>query len=537
MKIKSPAIILFILTPLIFGVFGPALGQSEATQDRTREKMRLEEDEETRALRYTEMAKKEEKRGKFSLAYGGWLTHYFDQYQNIDKNKGEDDWIETDYYLDSRLWMRLLYSREFMFYARVKNQYFWRPRVSTDYTGNGDDYQGPALDMGYVNIDLIGLRNKYLTSRDDYRAQTEYARTELARAIALKQTDVRDEVLDMTLAMLEELRYAADSQDRYKGPLLLSAGRQFFTLGRGIVYSNVHDGVQLISGVGKSMLLKTFISQSKPREDNLDYSVPNYDKENKRRFYGAELSYFKKDIAFYIYGLAQGDETDASQGPQDYNYDSQYLGAGVSGKVKDNLSYWFEAISEYGKSYTDAEKVELEKKPIDAYAFDAGAKYNFDFFTHPSLESELAYGSGDPDRSRVTNTSGGNTNGDDTNFMYYGVFNSGYALMPRLSNIWVVKLGGYIKPFEGFARIGDNIVVGSKYFYYRKDRRSGGTYDIYATEPDADIGQEIDFYIHWKMFRDLFVSARYGLFFPGKAYPIDRRDTSTSFFTKASLTF
>lgn len=510
-------------------------------QERAGERMRQEADEQTRALRYTELGKRAvvKERGKFGISYGGWLSNYFDQYNNLDKDNNAEDWIKTDDYIDARLWLRATYSREFMFYARMENLYFWRPSVAEDYTGNGDDYQGPSLDMAYLNIDLIGVKNKYFSGGNELNIEERINNIEAsARSQRLLQADIRDQVQDMMLAVLGDKEQAfAESKGKYKGPLLLSTGRQFFTLGRGITYSDVHDGIQLISGVGNSMLLKSFISQSLPHEDNLDYSVPHYDKNNKRRFYGAELSYFKKDTAFYLYGLVQQDLTDGEDPSQDYKYDSQYIGLGISGKAGKDLSYWAEVIKEYGKSYTDHTQTDMEEKNINSWSFDTGVKYDFDTFSKPTLETELAYGSGDPDRSRVTNTIGGNVNGDDTNFNYFGVFNAGYTLLPRLSNIWVGKVGAYFKPFEKMPRIGENIVVGSKYYYYRKDRKSGGIYDIYATDPSANIGQEVDFFVHWKMFKDLYMSARYGLFFPGKAYPADRRETASTVYAKTTLTF
>ena len=199
---------------------------------------------------------------------------------------------------------------------------------------------------------------------------------------------------------------------------------------------------------------------------------------------------------------------------------------GLSGKVSSSFSYWGEFIKEYGRSYADAAETSLKRCDIDAWAFDAGAKYKFDFYSHPVLEAEVAYGSGDEDRNRVTNTSGGNINGDDTNFLYFGTFNAGYALSPRLSNLYIYKVAVSFKPFEKISFIKDNIALGLKFFVYKKDKKEGGIYDIDATEPENDVGEEFDFFLHWRMRPNLYLTAKYGIFFPGDAYTIENKDSS-----------
>jgi len=60
---------------------------------------------------------------------------------------------------------------------------------------------------------------------------------------------------------------------------------------------------------------------------------------------------------------------------------------------------------------------------------------------------------------------------------------------------------------------------------------------VEASQNDKNIGQEFDFFLHWKVYNNLFFSAKYGIFFPEGAYPPEKRQPAKYFYTRLRLTF
>ena len=400
----------------------------------------------------------------WNLETGGWFTSLYVYNHDDDNNSETVDLVPNAWYQDFRLWAKLVYKQKASLYLRLKDTYVQR-EASDSYTGVGSDNSGPSLDLGYINLSLEDIINR--TSN-------------------------------------------------------LIIGRQYLSLGRAISYNDINDGIQFTANFS-NWNLKAFACQTRPYQDNLDYSVPGYDKNGERSFYAAQLDYLGiKDHILYTYFLIQRDraDEDPEDTAQEFDYNSEYYGLGATGKIFDKrIEYWAELIKETGEGYTDSSASTLTQADINAWGFDAGVKYRFDCWMHPAFDFEYAFGGGDPDRSKVDVTkSGGNTSGDDTNFLYFGGLYAGYALAPRLSNIHIYKLGTYFIPFEE-TKIGGNIICGLKYYYYVKARSQGGISDLEATESDKDIGQEIDMYAYWKATANTYLSVRGGLFFPGDAYP------------------
>jgi hypothetical protein len=426
------------------------------------ERGRLTEDELTRDMKGTEKVTAVDT--DFKLDYGGWVFFDMEKYYDVDHSRAIEDWIKNDNYTDTRIWLKATYYQMVTFYARFSNLYVDIPEVSSDYTGKGNYNAGPRVDMLYATLDL---------------------------------------------------------SKKFNTPFSVTVGRQFFTIGKGITYSNTDDGVQVIYKNDDDVVLKGFASQSRDHQYNVDYSLPSFRSDNDRHYYGTELAYIMPTAVFYVYGMYQDDRTIPSppMPGQNFTYNSGYFGGGISGQYGKDFSYWGEYIKEYGSSNTDAARTALEVREVDAWAYDVGINYKISIYSHPSFECEMAYGSGDPDRTRVTNTVGGNVNGKDTNFLYFGGFNAGYAFVPRLSNIYIYKVEGSFKPLEFVPHIGENIAFGAKYYVYNKDQISGGVYDIYATQPATYIGSEFDTYMHYKAYENLYFTVHCGVFFPGKAFP------------------
>jgi hypothetical protein len=136
----------------------------------------------------------------------------------------------------------------------------------------------------------------------------------------------------------------------------------------------------------------------------------------------------------------------------------------------------------------------------------------------------------------VTNTQNGNTSKKDTNFLYFGYLDTGYALSPELSNLHVYRVGLELSPFEKCAvlkRLKTNI----NYYRYYKDKSSGGIGDTDATQASSDIGSEIDASLDWKIFSDLSLTLQYGHFMPGDAYPGATSKSEDYFSASTTLQF
>jgi hypothetical protein len=418
----------------------------------------------------------------FRIQFGGWESITWRNYTDIDNSKSIEDTLKASLENDLRLWAWLSSFTGYSAYFRLKQSYTSR-RTGTGYTGIGDDYSGPILDVGYLMCDIN----------------------------------------------LGKVNFNA------------KLGRQYFYLGRGIVFSGVNDG-GMFKLKPKNFYIKAVAAHSNPADQNLDLSAPDYDKNNSRYYYGLEAAYTGFfPLTLYAYGFGQHDsskEEPTDPTHQRYLYNSQYLGLGLDGKAKKRLEYWLEFIKEWGVDFKDTAIVPAGgKADIDAWGLDCGSRYTLESFMHPSLEFEYAFGSGNKNRTSVTDTkNGGNRLGKDTNFSYYGYFATGYALASRLSNLSVYKVETTITPFEKI-KFAKDIDIGFKYYIYKKAKADGGVYDTQATLDNSDIGNEVDAYLYFKPSEKFYVSTQYGIFFPGKAYPENQNDPTQYLLVRATFVF
>ncbi len=479
MKIKKPSLVIILLSCL--WLLSNSIAWAAPTPEAS-EEQKLTEQENIRELDAIPV-KPPPKEKTLSIKTGGWFTSLFRYYQNTDNDAGIEDTEAWSLYEDLRLWSQITYKKDYTMYVRLKELYV-RRNLGSRSTSRERDHDGVKLDMGYVHI----------------------------------------------------------SKPNWRMPFDLTLGRQYLFVGRGITYSDVNYGIKYKTNFGRQIFLKTFYSMSDKRSYNIDVSIPHYDKNNSRSYAGIEIAYagMRNKIA-YGYFLLEKDFTQPyppETPAQNYRYNAQYYGLGLQGNAqKSRLGYWLELIKENGRDYTDTSQVALEKERINSLALDIGANYKFKAPLHPALELEFAYGSGDKNRSSVTDTRlGGNTSGDDTNFSYFGSFFAGYALAPRLSNMYIYKIDGSFRPFEKF-KFGRSIVCGAKYFRYLKDKKTGGIYDDDATVSSIDIGQEADAYLYWQIGKHIFWSNRFGAFFPGAAYPTTTNNNTRYYYTRLSITF
>ncbi len=318
-------------------------------------------------------------------------------------------------------------------------------------------------------------------------------------------------------------------------PIRLKLGRQVQFVGRGLTYYAVSDGLQ-IEILDPVLTHKYFVSKTTPRQDNIDFSVPGFDKEGDRLFYGGEWTY-NGIPRISMYGYVFGQNDFSGENPvnpaQDYQYDSFYYGTGFSARPFDRLQVWGEAVAETGHGHTDASRGSLRETNVDAWAWILGGKQSWDLPTRPALELEAAYGSGDPDRQLVTTTVTGSADVRDSNFLYFGYYAAGYALQPRLSNLYVYSAGGNFQPLENVPGF-DKFLVGAKAYLYFKDEKDGGTSDFESAGHGDNLGNEWDAYIHWQALPSVLWSFRYGIFLPSDGFPIDLREPTQFFYSRVS---
>jgi hypothetical protein len=319
----------------------------------------------------------------------------------------------------------------------------------------------------------------------------------------------------------------------------LRAGRQFVYLGRALVLSTDLDGGSVTHAEGP-WRHRVFAGTSIRRDPNLDTSVVGFARgTQERHYYLAESSRtFESGTRAYGYLLAQQDDSrslSAVQQARDFGYNTVHGGVGAEGTLDQLVHYYVEFVHQGGTALADAPGRRVD---IDANALLAGLLYYPRSDWHPLVTLELAHGSGDPARASVTNTFGGKlTATDDTNFMYFGVYDGGLALSPRLSNLNVARLGYQIKPLPRPGRKLPGLLVGAKVSGYWKDEANGVISDPLATLANRYVGWGADGFIGYRPLSDVSLLAQYGRFSPGSAYAAAAHDATNRVLLTSTISF
>jgi hypothetical protein len=405
-----------------------------------------------------------------SLEFGGWVNYRFTDYKNLDNDPSIEESIRRSLRADARVWGK--FTRKDPSNTNSSEQYIYI-RLKNLYTqhsgaapGERYDNRGPLLDYGYWGFD--------------------------------------------------------------HKPWKVEVGRRYFNIGRGIAYSGVHDGVQ-VNYQRPGWNFAGFVSQLPPHTDNMDTSVPGYDKESRRYFAGAGIGYAGiKGHQLYGYTVIERDHSreDPDDPFQDYGYDAQYFGVGSAGEWAKGCPYWLEVIRETGYSREDIFNAHSN---ISAWAFDAEQKFVTAHASGLTFSIEAAAGSGDNDRLDVNKTINGNGAGRDRGFVYFGYLPTGIVLSPSLSNLRMLRAGIELNPFYRVKTL-SSLSMGVDLYHYWKDRTEGAISDLDAQNAKRDIGQEVDLRLDWWVTERVLISAEWGIFMPGKAYapPVDARSEAVS---------
>ena len=386
----------------------------------------------------------------------------------------------------------------------------------------------------YKDIHRVYVRG--VTQYTDFNEGTQYNR----------ENDLRGPNLDQGFY---EFNWSSLTKDKNWGGYI-RVGRQFLTLGRGVLFNNVHDGAQ-IQVETNPVVWKVFGSRPPRGTDDFDQSIdkPNH---SRRYFLGSEAM-FPELISrqrFYVLGLIERDDNpdgDVVSPGAEFDYNTWYLGGGARGSFLSNTLYQAEVAYQGGQSTATGTTTD---ESIHAWY----ASFLFEYFPHvvtkPRFAGEWLFGSGDEDRGSVTSTTGGNKVGtDDENFQSFGFAQTGYALFPRLSNIHVFKVSASFRPFESLVNpknwtgTFERFEVGSAFYFYRKQVSGGVISDprvatsVGLGNDDSFLGTELDVFVRWRILSDLSASFNWGYFMPGDAYD-DTVDSKRSFLSAgATLTF
>jgi len=373
---------------------------------------------------------------------------------------------------DVRLWGRLNFDNVIRAYGRLLMTHY--DFNHGDGFSHGDDFKGPDLQYGWVNVDVTEAFRKYLPT------------------------------LDMKLPVDFDV----------------TVGRQYVEYGSGLALSMPLDAIQFHCR-WQQINLRALLAKTIHSTDDIDRSLPDPD-HSDRHFYGFELSYdgFSNHRPFF-YIIWQNDRNNARTVLQDYDYDSIYYGLGSRGRLfLPDLRYNFEWVFQGGESYGHG--ATTNRDDIEAYAMDIELDYRFRKLPcAPQLEVQYLMASGDSDRTySPVSTVGGNRAGTkDRSYNAFGYRNLGISFAPRLSNLHVWRVGLNARPFQHHSnRLLKHIELGSDFFFYHKYRRTGALSDISSSETTStNAGQEWDVWANWRILSDVALTLRYGVFWPGEA--------------------
>jgi hypothetical protein len=391
------------------------------------------------------------------------------QFDHLDDPPFRD--TRTDRYFDLRLWGELRIDRTYTAYLRLQTDYLDFNNGDQYTTSSSHRFRWPHVDQAWLGADW----------------------TESGHGMSMR------------------------------------AGREFVTIGSGLLFNEVAYAIQGTYD-GEQWALRAWVAHTLTHEDDIDQSIRE-PHESHRGFGGIEADcLITGSHRVYALFLLEHDFNHENTATQDWDYNANYFGVGAKGTIWAGWGYSTEAVFEFGRT---ASAGGTTKDPITAFALLVMTDYQFQGPMEPALRLQYMFGSGDKDRASVTDMAAGNRAGTtDTSFLSFGFVQTGFSLFPRVSNIHILRLGGTIRPLES-VELFHKMEVGVYGYYYRKAVAQELISDSRAFQNNADIGEEIDLFIHWRIFSDLGFSLNYGCFFPGKAY----LDQSARNFVSAGITY
>ena len=311
-------------------------------------------------------------------------------------------------------------------------------------------------------------------------------------------------------------------------------GRDFVYWGNGLTLAEVVDGV-MPAFSWQNVTLQTVAGVTPTRTVDFEPDRPAFDYDTRRGFYGATLSVAVGPVHPYVYGLIQRDyninHNVSVVGPitTRYSYNSDYLGAGITGSVSDHVRVGVEGVYESGNGLSDSSQVEgfvLTPVPqtrdnIIAFAGDAKIDYVPQDSHNSRITLEGIIATGDSDRGLTNTTFNGNKPAShDRAFNSFGLVSTGLAFGAPVSNLEVIRLGASTFPLASYTA-SRRLQVGTDFYIFDK-QNANAPIDQATVSGEKYLGWEPDFYVNWDVASDVTIAARYGLFVPNsKAFASD----------------
>lgn len=389
---------------------------------------------------------------------------------------------------EASVFLRADFDGAHRFFGRLRFQYDdWNSGDSFD--GDGDDFNDPVVDRAFYEFDYRGLMEAQGQSSPDFN-------------------------------------------------LNLRVGRHYYQWNSGLALSAPLDAANLELEFGDLTL--TGLAGRTSTRDVIDFdgSRPTFDSRVARWFFGGQLDWrVNANHTPFVYLLVQEDDNSnnfADIGgffPTEFDYNSRYIGVGSRGALGPSWSYSVEGIYQFGDTLSssitpDGASIPQTRDDISAFAAIASLTYLFRDDRDTRLDFDLIAGTGDDDRLDASSTFGGNApNTKDNAFNSLGFVNTGLALAPTVTNLATLRAGASTSLLVNRTTRRGDLRAGVDLFVFNKIDEDAPI--SVATTDSHYVGFELDFFVDWRIFSDLFATVRYGAFFPGSAIPSDqdqRRD-------------
>ncbi len=399
-------------------------------------------------------------RGAFDL--GGWYNLNFFLF---------DDGVESS---------RTLSRRDLRIWGRVSlgdgaHEFYARGRISLIDFNTGDSFDGDDNDTDGMNLE-----------RGTYR--------------------------------FDLARYSQAYDDRdFEGNLVVEAGRDLVEWGTGLSLSIVLDRVAM-TALKNDLEVTALLGKTVGSMQDVDLSRTAA--RTRRTFIGGQARYlgWERHRPF-VYLLWQRDHNREPILPlgRDFGFNSFYLGVGSRGELADKLAYRTELVFETGRRA--AQLAFRPSSDIEAWAVAAEIEYLFGGPRKARLSAEYLFGSGDSDRTQspVDTIGGTRRNRRDTSFVGFGFRETGLSFAPRVGNLHMGRVGGSLHPWPEDANL-RHFEIGADWYLYYKHHRQAAVSDPTADRRSGYLGWEMDYYANWRVSADMAYTARFGAFFPGRAF-------------------
>jgi hypothetical protein len=213
----------------------------------------------------------------------------------------------------------------------------------------------------------------------------------------------------------------------------------------------------------------------------------------------------------------------------------------VNGALGANFVYRVEFAVETGTTLSDPIKHDPSlppdqlgrpqvSVPILAGAGLVGASWLARDVTDSRVDFQFLAGSGSVYRLDSGNTYGGIEPGKtDGAFNSLGYVNTGLVFAPEASNMLIPSIAYSLSPFKGNEVFGDTRLSLNAFLYVRVEDNAPISVPV-NTGGSNLVGSEYDLNLDWRIWSDLNVSARYGIFVPNTSLFTDVESEPRQFF-------